>query len=218
MEPLFGLGWFHTELQRDVYQGLFLFFILTKIIIMLVSGRNSGKGGKKAKSDAGSRVALILGFVLVFYGAGFSDSFRNTLLSFCYWLGSAIVLFGILFRGWAVWTLRNYFTLSVQVSENQHIVQSGPCRFLRHPAYTGGVLRLIGFPIGLCSLPGLLAAIVIAALVYGYRIRIEERLRKAQFGKEYEEYASHTWRLLPFYFNNRERNSPRSENGRVLTP
>lgn len=197
---LFGLRWFDSAVQRDVYQWLLLAFLLTEGIILLISARNSGKASEKKKSDAGSRIAIVLGFAVTLEVGSFSNSFSHTLPPFCYWLGCAFLVFGTAFRAWSVWTLRNYFTLSVQVSGEQHIVRSGPYRVLRHPAYTGGILQLIGFPVGLRSFPGLLAAIVIAALIYGYRIRIEERALQERFGEAYRQYSSQTWRLIPFLF------------------
>jgi len=37
-------------------------------------------------------------------------------------------------------------------------------------------------------------------LVMGYRINVEEKALRAEFGEEYVEYAKKTKRLLPFLF------------------
>lgn len=61
-------------------------------------------------------------------------------------------------------------------------------------------MQLIGFPLGLRSWPGLIAAVLIAALIYGYRIRTEEKALREHFGEKYEEYSRRTWRLFPFLY------------------
>lgn len=197
---MFGVGWFRSADQRSLYEGLFYLFLLSELVILFVSMRNSRKEGEKERNDGWSRLLITAGFCAVFWVAGASGSFRHTLPEAFYWIGIAFVLFGTLFRGWAVWTLGRWFTLSVQTGKKQSLVRSGPYRVLRHPAYTGGILQMIGFPMGLCSLPGLLFAAAAAALIYGYRIRIEERALRERFGEEYEAYSRHTRRLFPFLF------------------
>ncbi len=47
---------------------------------------------------------------------------------------------------------------------------------------------------------GTLIIIVLSGLVYCYRINIEEKMLKTEFGKEYIEYAKKTKRLVPYLF------------------
>ena len=81
---------------------------------------------------------------------------------------------------------------------DHRIVRAGPYRYLRHPSYTGTLMILLG--LGLASRTWLGTVIILAlfSLVIGYRINVEEKALKAEFGKEYIEYAKKTKRLFPF--------------------
>lgn len=107
-------------------------------------------------------------------------------------------LFGIAIRVASILTLRRFFTFSVQVGKEQKLVQSGPYRFLRHPAYTGSILTLLGIALCFRSPLGIAVTAAIAAVVYGYRIRVEEREMETSFGDSYRAYERQTWRVLPF--------------------
>ncbi|MBE6830913.1 MAG: isoprenylcysteine carboxylmethyltransferase family protein, partial [Ruminococcaceae bacterium] len=77
------------------------------------------------------------------------------------------------------------------------IVQDGPYRLIRHPAYTGSILTLLGISLAFRSVLGIPATLLIAAAVYGYRIRTEEKALEKSFGAVYRDYEQHTWRLVP---------------------
>ena len=82
---------------------------------------------------------------------------------------------GMLLRWWSIRVLGRFFTVDVATGGDQHIVRTGPYRWLRHPSYTGALTSFFG--LGLCqgdfvSL-GLIFFPVLA--VFLHRIRIEER-------------------------------------------
>ncbi len=193
---MFETEWFASIVQRNVLECAFLLFVATEFVILFLSSRNSK--GEKEKSDRGSKPIIIFGFWLALLVSWIP--FGHTLPTPFYYVGTAMLLLGTALRCWAVWTLRSFFTLSVQTKGEQKLIQAGPYRVVRHPAYTASIMQLIGFPLGLRSWPGLIAAIAIAALVYGYRIRTEEKALREHFGEEYEEYRRRTWRLFPFLF------------------
>jgi protein-S-isoprenylcysteine O-methyltransferase Ste14 len=113
-------------------------------------------------------------------------------------LGVLIGWFGLLLRWWSFVTLGKYFTVVLQTSEDQPVVDRGPYRLLRHPSYTGMLLAFVG-----CGLMGgnwlsavSSVAVVLAALMY--RIRIEERALNAALGDRYRDFATGRARLVPF--------------------
>lgn len=115
-----------------------------------------------------------------------------------FWIGIGLVLFGVLFRQYAVRTLGEYFSIAVSVEETDTVVSSGPYRWVRHPSYTGGLITLIGLGVatGNWLSPGLVT--VAGLLGYGYRIRVEERVLREKLGAAYEAYAERTpYRLVP---------------------
>lgn len=194
---LFGVRAFESAAQRDVYQGAIYLFILTEVFILFLSGRNSR--GAKTKADRGSRIIIVLGVWAVMFFS-FGNPFFKTIPEPFYYLGTALLIFGIVLRCWSVWTLRRYFTLSVQTTGEQKLIRNGPYRVIRHPAYTGSILQLAGMALGMRSWAGFLAAVAVSASVYGYRIHTEEKALQNRFGEKYEEYRKSTWRLFPLVF------------------
>jgi protein-S-isoprenylcysteine O-methyltransferase Ste14 len=110
------------------------------------------------------------------------------------------MLTGIIIRCWAVFTLRRFFSLSVIIESKQSIVKNGPYKLIRHPAYTGTILTLVGISISIRSITSILTALVIISIVYGYRIKIEEKTLINSFGNEYLDYIKNTWKIIPFIF------------------
>jgi len=115
-------------------------------------------------------------------------------------VGAALVVAGTLFRNWAVRTLGRYFTRTVQVSDDQPVVERGPYRWLRHPSYTGGALAAGGVGVALGSVVTVVAILVPVAIAYAVRIPIEEQALVETLGDRYRDYMKRTWRLIPFLY------------------
>ena len=95
-------------------------------------------------------------------------------------------------------TLGSYFTTVVRTSGDQTVIDRGPYRVLRHPAYTGLLLVIAGCGLMLgnwVSLAGSLL-LVLAGLVY--RMRVEECALVDALGDAYREFARRRARLVPF--------------------
>ena len=119
--------------------------------------------------------------------------FRNDLQ----WLGLGLIVLGIAFREWAVLSLGRFFTVSVTVTADHRLVRRGPYRWFRHPAYSGSVLTLVGFPLSLGTWAGGVLVLVVSLAGYLYRVRIEEKALLEALGDEYRDYMQHTWRFFP---------------------
>jgi protein-S-isoprenylcysteine O-methyltransferase Ste14 len=113
------------------------------------------------------------------------------------YLGLAMELLGIAFREWAVLSLGIYFNEVIATVPGQMLVIRGPYRWLRHPAYSGSILTLVGFPIALGTWAGALLVLMLCFAGFSYRVQVEERVLLDFFGDEYREYIEHTWRLFP---------------------
>lgn len=70
--------------------------------------------------------------------------------------------------------LGRYFTVDVATQAAQPVIDVGPYRYIRHPAYAGLLLALIEFALALGNWAGLLAMIVLPGAAFGYRIAVEE--------------------------------------------
>lgn len=112
-------------------------------------------------------------------------------------VGVALVVFGIVLFVWARRTLGENYSGHLSTKQGQRLIQTGPYRMIRHPAYTGFLLMSVGLALGYSSLVGI-AAILLALLPSMiYRIWIEEKLLAEHFGTQFYKYADKTKRLIP---------------------
>ncbi|WP_217709551.1 isoprenylcysteine carboxylmethyltransferase family protein [Amycolatopsis sp. Hca4] len=113
-------------------------------------------------------------------------------------LGTVIGWLGLVLRWWCFVSLGKHFTVTLQTSEDQPVVQRGPYRVLRHPSYTGLLLVFAGGGLiadNWVSAAGAGAVLLVALL---YRVRIEERALEAVLGDRYRQFAASRARLVPF--------------------
>ena len=114
-------------------------------------------------------------------------------------LGLIICVVGKYYRNKAKEELGKFFTYEVGVSNEQKLIKDGLYSYLMHPSYTAIVLVLLGnlilySSVLLCIPFSLFFAILIN------RIVTEERALLEGFGKEFEEYRSQRWRMIPFIY------------------
>lgn len=113
-------------------------------------------------------------------------------------LGICCVLAGTALRWYAVATLGRYFTVTVATQASQPVIDTGPYRYIRHPAYTGLLLALLGFALALGNWAGVLAMLILPGCAFGYRIAVEEAALLSALGEPYARYMRRTWRLIPY--------------------
>lgn len=118
-----------------------------------------------------------------------------------FYIGTACILGGVLLRATAVLTLKKAFTLSVQTTDEQHIIQSGVYHFIRNPAYSGSILSLIGVALAFRNIISTLVILVLCLICYSIRIRVEERALAKQFPEEFSQYCERIrYRLIPLIY------------------
>jgi protein-S-isoprenylcysteine O-methyltransferase Ste14 len=114
------------------------------------------------------------------------------------WIGLILMWSGIGLRFWSFQTLGQYFTFTVQTSEDQPVVSAGPYRVIRHPGYSGILLSIVG--LGLIF--GNWASVIILTVAFAtgliYRIKVEEVALSRDLGGRYQAYAKKRKRLIPF--------------------
>ncbi len=157
-----------------------------------------GSRATTSRSDQ-ALLALAPGAVLVLLAVPLEYRFLPALLPRAQgmiWLGLGIILLGMLLRLWTRSALKQSYQGNLQVQPGQRLVTTGPYRSIRHPGYLGFILLSFGLAVGFSSLSGLLGT---ALLITGlrYRIRVEEQMLVQEFGTEYQQYSSHTRRLIP---------------------
>jgi protein-S-isoprenylcysteine O-methyltransferase Ste14 len=114
------------------------------------------------------------------------------------WLGLVLLWCGASLRLWSFKTLGKYFTFTVQTSDDQTIIDTGPYRVLRHPGYAGILLAITGIGFLFDNWGSLLVLLVFLTLPLIYRIRVEERALSRDLSGNYQAYAAGRKRLIPF--------------------
>jgi protein-S-isoprenylcysteine O-methyltransferase Ste14 len=112
-------------------------------------------------------------------------------------LGAALILWA--FYGWAGVLKANSFaavTVQLQQERGQTVISTGPYAVVRHPMYAYALLFMIGVPLLLGSLWGLLGLALFIPLLAARLLGEEAMLRDGLSG--YREYAAKVrWRLVP---------------------
>jgi protein-S-isoprenylcysteine O-methyltransferase Ste14 len=117
-----------------------------------------------------------------------------------FWIGIGLLAAGVALRRYAVHSLGQFFIHEVVIHEAHRVVDRGPYRWIRHPAYSGTFMALIGVGLALGNWAALLGIIIMPILAYGNRVTIEERTLAAALGQEYRSYMRRTRRFIPFVF------------------
>lgn len=80
------------------------------------------------------------------------------------------------------------------------LVTDGPYRFVRHPYYLGWTIGFVGLALGLMSLWGLLATLLISVPAAINHARLEDQALERRFGEEWRSYAeTSSFMFLPLY-------------------
>ena len=184
-----------ARLAFDVVVGA---FIVSELSVRLRSERN--RAG--SRQDRGS--LLVVGATILVGVAGSTLLTRRVpgaAVTDARWpffvAGLVLMCAGIAIRQWSVATLGRYFTIDVRVQSGQTVVDTGPYRWVRHPAYTGLILVFLGLGLTLGNWAALAVAFLVPTAGLVYRIRVEENALLAGVGEPYRRYAEGRKRLVP---------------------
>lgn len=191
--------------EYDLFNFALLMLSVSEIFIFVYTYRK--KDGKEISRDRGTKWLLYLNFIVCilisFYNVSkkaFNFIRMMKLPGFCIELGICLMLLGIVIRVSAVLTLRKAFTLNVQITSRQRLITSGLYRKIRHPAYTGSILSLLGIALALRNLVSAGIVLVCCLVCYQIRIAVEEVALEIRFKEEYILYKHNTYKLFPYIF------------------
>ena len=167
-------------------------------IASLISGGNLSPGEREDRANRWVLPAFGLIMILTAYLPAYTD--RKEFWTFdgdsVRWLGVVLFAAGGALRIWPVFTLGRRFSGLVAIQPGHTLVTTGIYRSVRNPSYLGLLVNALGWALAFRSGVGvLLTALILPPLVA--RIQAEERLLRAQFGAEYDDYFARTWRLIP---------------------
>lgn len=142
---------------------------------------------------AGSGLMFLAAFLL----AGLNFRFRWTVLPGAVsWVAAGVFLLGYLLYA-EVLRENAYLSRTVEVQENQKVIDTGAYGVVRHPMYAATLLMFLSAPLVLGSLPSLVVMLFYPAFI-AVRIKNEEQVLEAGLAG-YAAYRRRVkYRVIPF--------------------
>lgn len=191
--------------EYNLFNFALLMLFISEIFIFVYA--HEKKDRKVISRDRGTKWLLYLNFIVCIFISFYNVSKKAfdfirmmKLPGFCIELGIGSMLLGIVIRVSAVLTLKKAFTLNVQVTSRQKLITLGLYRKIRHPAYTGSILSLVGVALVLRNLLSVIIVFCCCIICYQIRITVEETVLENRFGDKYTSYKHNTYKLFPFVF------------------
>jgi hypothetical protein len=113
-----------------------------------------------------------------------------------FWIGAAVNVLGLGFAVWARVYLGSNWSRSVTIKHDHELITGGPYGLVRHPIYTGLLTGFLGSAIAVAQVRGLVALCLIFAALW-FKLRLEERWMRLEFGAAYRQYAHRVPALVP---------------------
>ncbi len=112
------------------------------------------------------------------------------------WISAALSVSGVSFAIWARVHLGRNWSARPAVKEHHELVTTGPYVHVRHPIYSG--LILMAFATALTGRIFGIGVLLVACIVFIWRINKEEKIMLDLFPNEYPIYQARTKKLIPF--------------------
>jgi protein-S-isoprenylcysteine O-methyltransferase Ste14 len=190
---------FPTTTAASIFFVVYALWLLSELVVGGIIPRSRRRGAPIRYEDKSSRLLISLSmFVSLVIAFLFASAGIASLPSWAFYLGIGLMIAGIVLRQWSIAVLGRYFSRTVGVQEGQAVVDRGPYRLVRHPAYTGSLLTMVGLGFVLQSWGAVLVLIAFFGVAFGYRIHVEEGVLASKLGDGYVAYAKRTKRLIPF--------------------
>jgi protein-S-isoprenylcysteine O-methyltransferase Ste14 len=156
----------------------------------------AGPGSEREKSQKIIQGMAMVAFVAIFVFSALDHRFGwSSVPPYLSVLGDVLVALGLYFV-FLVFKENTFTSAIIEIGDEQRVVTTGPYALVRHPMYIGALVMLIGVPLALASLWGLLA-IIPMILVLVWRLLDEEKFL-AQNLAGYSEYQSKVrYHLVP---------------------
>jgi protein-S-isoprenylcysteine O-methyltransferase Ste14 len=190
---------FPTTIAAAIFYVVYALWLFSELVIGGIIPRSRRRGAPIIYEDKSSRSLIALStFLSLTIAFLFASSGIASLPTGAFYIGIGLMIAGILLRQWSIAVLGRYFSRTVGVQEGQVVVDRGPYRLVRHPAYTGSLLTIVGLGFVLQSWGAVLVLIAFFGVAFGYRIHVEEGVLTSKLGDEYVAYTKRTKRLIPY--------------------
>jgi len=195
--PILGWGGI-SPYFADPARTLAVVATMAMSVVAIFSGGNISAGEREDRSNRWVLVAFgVLGLL-----AGFLPAYTDRIGFWTIdgdaarWIGLALYIVGGTLRLWPVFVLGRRFSGLVAIQPGHTLVTTGIYGVIRNPSYLGLVVSSLGWVLVFRSWVGVLLTVLMLPPLVA-RIRAEEALLRGQFGREYEQYCTHTWRMVP---------------------
>jgi protein-S-isoprenylcysteine O-methyltransferase Ste14 len=157
------------------------------------------RGGPTAESRPTQRVIMIftsLAFLGLLVVPGLDRRLRgSTIPTYIVITGDFLVAIGFYFI-FRVYRENTYTSATIEVADNQRVIDTGPYALVRHPMYASALLYLFGTPLALGSYWGLVPFVLVIPFL-AWRLFDEERMLTREL-EGYSEYQQRVrYRLVP---------------------
>jgi len=172
------------------------FYLMKNDPKLLERRTHAGLGAERERSQNIIQSLAAIAFVAMFVVSALDHSFAwSAVPPYVVALGDLMVALGLYFV-FLVFKENTFTSGIIEIDEEQKVVTTGPYALVRHPMYIGALVMIIGVPLALGSLWGLLA-VVPMTLALVWRLLDEEKfLAKNLAGySDYQSKVRH--RLLP---------------------
>ena len=170
-------------------------------IVEVRTKRNIIAGKTKAKITLCllvlAELALLIGSIIEFIKRGHPFSWELLLA------GCACALLSFWIRRLAIAELGKFWSLHIEIRDSHELIQSGPFRWVRHPAYLSMILEVASFAIILHAFYMLAAIPLFFLPVLMIRLKTEEVALIEKFGSAYREYQKRTPAIFPYKIQKR---------------
>jgi len=203
---VFGLLIFLPAGSLHYWQGwllmgiLFVPMFVAGLILMVKNPELLRKrlNAKEEEKEQKSVVALSgMMFVVAFVVAGLNWRFQLVMLSeWAVWLAAALFLFCYVLYA-EVLRENTYLSRTIEVQEDQKVIDTGLYGIVRHPMYTATIILFLSMPLVLASPISFLIMLLYIPLI-AKRIRNEEAVLEEGL-KGYREYKQRVkYKVLPY--------------------
>jgi protein-S-isoprenylcysteine O-methyltransferase Ste14 len=195
----------------EIGQLIQLFAVILGVIVLIVPLRLVMRQSRRPKGRATGKAAgtrnwfgvLLITICLVAVGFLFwkpiplpvSDSMMQLITL----IGAVFYFPGVALYMWGLAFLRTQFGVSgllgAELYQGHHLIKNGPYALIRHPMYAGVLLAAIGALL-IFRTWAMLIFMPMSLVVVG-RAEREEKLLKAEFGEQWESYASKVPKWFP---------------------
>jgi protein-S-isoprenylcysteine O-methyltransferase len=166
------------------------------------------KRAGKGKSQLADRGTLVLLWVVIVASIVTAYSLRSglpaldfgTLRSAASAIGIPLFAAGLAIRWYAIIYLGRFFTVDVAIAPDHRLIDSGPYRAIRHPAYAGALLAFVGLALCIGNWASVAVMTVPILAVFLWRMHVEEAALIQGLGEPYRQYMQRTKRLIPHIY------------------